>query len=91
MTRPAGHGSPALYGAGCRCVPCCEQQRTRVARNRAARLASGRLTHGKRSSYDAGCRCERCKTARREAYARLDSEHYRQPVWAGPPAAKRGT
>jgi hypothetical protein len=72
--RQTKHGTCAMYAFGCRCTPCSEQQRQRVARNRADRLASGRLTHGTRSAYDAGCRCDPCRQARRETYVRLEAK-----------------
>lgn len=64
-TRP--HGTYARYSRGCRCDECREYQGARVARNRADRLASGRLSHGTRSAWDAGCRCTECGTAHRTA------------------------
>lgn len=69
------HGTyTGYYWHKCRCSKCTEYQRTRVARNRADRLASGRLSHGTRSAYDAGCRCEPCLAVRvdadRDYYAR---------------------
>ena len=71
-TEPA-HGTYTMYGKrGCRCAECREGQRARVARNRAERLAAGRLTHGTRSAYDAGCRCQWCKAERRAASAGVD-------------------
>ena len=75
MNLSARHGTYAMYYRGnCNCRRCREYQRQRVARSRAERLATGRLSHGTRSAYDAGCRCDPCKAARREAYLRLDSE-----------------
>lgn len=71
------HGTYTAYWHGCRCTACSEYQSKRNARNRAVRLASGRLSHGTRSAYDAGCRCEPCKEARREARRRLPSERHR--------------
>jgi hypothetical protein len=68
------HGTLSRYELGCRCKPCRSYQNTRNARNRADRLASGRLSHGTRSAYDCGCRCPECKRARAEAYARLEKE-----------------
>ena len=64
------HGKSKTYEVGCRCPVCVESQRARVARNRADRLASGRLNHGTRSAYDAGCRCGPCRDVRRAAYKR---------------------
>jgi hypothetical protein len=65
------HGTNYAYEyAGCRCDQCCAFQRERVARNRADRLADGRLTHGTRSAWDAGCRCLACLDRRRAAYPR---------------------
>jgi hypothetical protein len=66
------HGTYVMYLYGCRCGPCARNQAERNARNRADRLASGRLTHGTRSAYDAGCRCDPCRQSRREAYNRLE-------------------
>jgi hypothetical protein len=66
------HGHP-VYVPGC--PECRARQRVRVARNRAERLAEGRLSHGKRSAYDAGCRCYRCEDARQEAYERNPGEY----------------
>lgn len=75
MTASTVHGTYAAYfWRDCRCTACATYQSARNARNRADRLASGRLSHGARSAYDAGCRCEPCKEARREAYRRLSSE-----------------
>lgn len=51
------------YVAGCE--TCKAYQRDRVARNRAERLETDRLTHGNRSSYDAGCRDACCRAVRR--------------------------
>jgi hypothetical protein len=63
------HGTYGTYfHLKCRCFACREYQRARVARNRAARLASGNLSHGSRSAYDAGCRCDQCLSARRASY-----------------------
>ena len=63
------HGTYTAYARhGCRCDACRAYQNARVARNRADRLAGGRLTHGTRSAYDAGCRCDACYQARRVAY-----------------------
>lgn len=80
------HGTYAMYGRGCRCTRCAEYQSSRNARNRADRLARGRLSHGTRSAYDAGCRCDICQEARREAYRRLSSERHK-PVWQPPEIA----
>jgi hypothetical protein len=66
------HGTYVMYYYGCRCTACSQGQSQRNARNRADRLASGRLSHGTRSAYDAGCRCDPCRQARREAYQRLE-------------------
>ena len=76
--RQTKHGTQIMYEYGCRCDPCRKHQNQRNARNRAERLASGRLSHGTRSAYDAGCRCDPCRQARREAYRRLASEY---PGW----------
>jgi hypothetical protein len=63
------HGTYTTYAReGCRCAKCATQQRERVRRNRAERLASSRLNHGTRASYDCGCRCEPCRDARKAAY-----------------------
>lgn len=70
------HGTSAMYFYGCRCTVCRKYQSERNARNRADRLAAGRLSHGTRSAYDAGCRCGACKQARRDAYMRLASEEW---------------
>ena len=60
------HGTYTRYADhGCRCDACRAYQRDRVARNRADRLASGRLNHGTRSARDAGCRCDACVMTRR--------------------------
>ena len=73
MTGPVRHGTyTAYFWYWCRCGRCREYQNKRVARNRAARLATGNLSHGTRSAYDAGCRCGICKTARNEAWKRLE-------------------
>lgn len=62
------HGTYSAYAySGCRCTKCVDYQRTRVAKNRADRLTSGRLSHGTCSAYDAGCRCEPCTVIRAEA------------------------
>ncbi len=59
------HGTYTMYARRkCRCDECKTYQRNRVAKNRAERLASGKLTHGTRSAYDCGCRCAFCKKAR---------------------------
>lgn len=59
------HGTYSQYfRRKCRCEECRAYQRNRVAKNRAERLADGRLSHGKRSAYDAGCRCSQCKAVR---------------------------
>lgn len=69
MTRT--HGKATAYEKdGCRCEACTDRHNERVAKNRADRLASGRLNHGSRSAYDAGCRCDACKGARRAAAGR---------------------
>ena len=60
-TYAAGH-----YYDGCE--DCRKYQRERVAANRAARLAAGRIQHGTGSAYDAGCRCDDCMEARRRRY-----------------------
>ena len=73
MTAPdLRHGTGYAYGKHkCRCDACRTYQNTRVAANRAARLARvGELTHGIRSTYDAGCRCTKCQGVRRKAYER---------------------
>jgi hypothetical protein len=71
------HGTYKAYAeARCRCYRCVAYQRERVARNRAERLASGRLNHGTRSARDCGCQCEPC-LATRPAKTR------RRPVAAG--------
>lgn len=60
------HGTYKVYSKmKCRCDECSSYQRNRVAKNRADRLANGRITHGTRSGYDAGCRCEKCGGLRR--------------------------
>jgi len=67
------HGTYSAYARhGCRCVACVEYQNGRNARNRADRLANGRLNHGKRSAYDAGCRGPECIQVRVEGYRRLE-------------------
>ena len=71
MTRP--HGTYAAYFRDkCRCPACSTYQSARNARNRADRMAAGRLNHGTRSAYDAGCRCASCVEARGDAYRRLE-------------------
>jgi hypothetical protein len=80
MSRPiqTRHGTAAMYKRGCPCHRCRGYQRARNARNRADRLAAGRISHGTRSGYDTGCRCDLCKQARQEAYRRLASEYPQQ-------------
>jgi hypothetical protein len=79
--RPGGdivsiiHGTYSAYGRHhCRCDKCRDAHNERVRRNRADRLASGRLSHGTRAAYDCGCRCAPCRAARTGAYNRLASE-----------------
>lgn len=71
------HGTYAMYRRKCRCDVCREYQRARVAKSRASRLASGRLSHGTRSSYDAGCRCTDCKRARATVYRQREKKEAR--------------
>mgnify|MGYP007115078499 CR=1 FL=1 len=60
------HGTYVAYARhGCRCDRCATAQRDRVRRNRADRLATGRLNHGTRSARDAGCKCPPCIETRR--------------------------
>lgn len=82
MTAPTEHLADHPVSAntyerhGCKCAGCRAAHADRVRRNRADRLAAGRLTHGTRSAYDAGCRCTdndrvpSCTGARRVAYER---------------------
>jgi hypothetical protein len=64
------HGTYTAYAHhGCRCDLCRAYQNERVRRNRAERLAAGRLTHGRRSTWDAGCRCDECRAVHRAAHA----------------------
>jgi hypothetical protein len=75
VANPIKHGTYGAYGRRhCRCDECKDFQRDRNARNRADRLASGRLSHGTRSAYDAGCRCDDCKEARRVAAYTVDRQ-----------------
>lgn len=79
------HGTYTMYfRKECRCWRCRDYQSGRVRRNRAARLAAGRLSHGTRSAYDAGCRCIPCRGARQEAYQRLESPRLNNLAWAYP-------
>lgn len=71
LTTPAGNpvrhgGSGSAYANyGCRCEPCTEANRVRVARRRAERSADAPgVVHGSRSTYlNWGCRCESCTQA----------------------------
>jgi hypothetical protein len=64
------HGTESAYEwHDCRCDRCRLRHNERVRRNRAERLAAGRLTHGTRSAYDAGCRCDQCRVAKADADA----------------------
>jgi hypothetical protein len=64
MARSYVHGTYTAYARhGCRCDLCRAYQNERVRRNRADRLAAGRLTHGRRSTWDAAVgapSAERC-------------------------------
>lgn len=63
------HGTVTRYrNYKCRCLMCRAAHREATARNRADRLASGRLSHGTRSAYDAGCRCVDCTRVHKEAH-----------------------
>lgn len=65
--RPAGTYS-AYYRDKCRCAKCRAYQTSRVAANRADRLAAGRINHGTVSGYDAGCHCDACSATRAARY-----------------------
>lgn len=67
------HNGSKSYERGCRCEPCRTLHNAQVAKSRAERLASGRLSHGTRSAYDAGCRCEPCRIVHRDGHR----EYYR--------------
>lgn len=89
--RPLTHGSKTYYQVyGCRCPECVTYQRERVARNRAERLASGRLTHGTRSAYDAGCRCENCRSARRRAREQEAEYRHQHRLWQARQNLRKG-
>lgn len=64
-TETGKHGTYGMYARKkCRCDKCRAYQNSRVAKNRADRLASGRLNHGTRSARDAGCTCDSCLATR---------------------------
>ena len=76
------HGTYAEYAKRkCRCDECRAYQNNRVAKNRAERLAEGRISHGTRSGYDAGCRCDECKARRIQAsHALLEHNHVTRDI-----------